>query len=81
MDKETVVRQYFNCLEEGNYHEIIQLFSKEAIILSPLYGEKKPGDFYAELFADTNRSKITLKNIFISVSHQNIVSALFLYDW
>ena len=80
MTPEDIIKNYFHHLENGNYQEIIGLFSETALIISPLYGERNPTTFYAELFSDTNRSKINLKNIFISTHHKNIAAAHFLYE-
>lgn len=81
MNIENIIREYLHNLESGNYQGITDLFSNNAIVISPLYGEKLVNDFYKELFNDTSQSKITLKNILISTNQENIAAAHFLYEW
>lgn len=81
MNKREIVEAYFKGLESGSYEQIIKLFTPQAIVHSPLYGKIKADKFYKELFAVTNNSKITLKNIFESVTIPNTYAGHFLYDW
>lgn len=81
MNTEEIVKSYFQNLEQGNYQGIIELFQVDAVVISPLYGEKKAVDFYKELFSDTSQSKITLKNIFVNTHSKNVAAAHFLYEW
>jgi len=76
-----IVKGYFQGLEAGSYEQVIQLFHKDAIIHSPLYGKINAQSFYKELFSATNKSKITLKNIFININNPKSAAAQFLYDW
>lgn len=80
MNVTEIIRKYLKGLEEGKYTNIIGLFSPEAIVNSPLYGQIKAADFYKELFKDTSKSKITLLNIFKS-ENPNIAAGHFRYDW
>jgi hypothetical protein len=59
---------------------MIKLFTKDAVVLSPLYGEKKAVNFYRGVFKDTFKSKITLLNIFRS-HNKGIAAGHFRYDW
>lgn len=79
--KAAIIKAYFHGLEARSYEQVIALFSKDAIVHSPLYGQIKADKFYRELFADTNSSKITLKNVFVSENNSNIAAAHFLYEW
>jgi len=80
MQIEKTIKEYLRELENGNYENIIKLFSPKAIINSPLYGKIKAKDFYKELFKDTLKSKITLMNIFKS-KNPLIAAGHFRYDW
>jgi len=75
--KETI-RLYLRTLEESNYSSLIELFTHDAVVDSPLYGKKRASEFYKELFKDTNSSKITLLDIFES---ENAGAGYFRYDW
>lgn len=79
--KVLVIKAYFRGLEMRSYEQIMDLFSDDAVIHSPLYGEIKADKFYSELFSDTESSKITLKDIFLSETISNVAAAHFLYDW
>tara|TARA_Y100000296_G_C5143318_1_gene242316 strand:+ start:115 stop:354 length:240 start_codon:yes stop_codon:yes gene_type:complete len=64
MESANIIEQYLKALEIGSYEEMMKLFTPDAIVHSPLYGEIKASKFYKDLFADTSESKITLLNIF-----------------
>jgi len=81
MDQKQVINRYFQGLEKASYEDVISLFAKNAIVLSPLYGQIEAATFYKELFAVTNNSKITLKNIFINPDNPKVAAAHFFYDW
>jgi len=68
-------------LEIGSADEIIKLFSPDAVVHSPLYGDVKAKKFYQELFKDTSKSKITLMNIFVSQNNPQIAAGHFRYVW
>jgi hypothetical protein len=75
-----IINQYLRGLQEGDYNKIISLFTKNAVINSPLYGKIKATKFYKELFKDTNKSKIKLINIFEN-KNKDAIAAYFIYDW
>lgn len=81
MSYETIIQSYFHNLEQRDYQKLIALFAEEAVVVSPLYGNKRATDFYKELFLDTSKSKITMKNIFTRSQQSNIAAAHFLYEW
>ncbi len=81
MQIEKTIKEYLKGLEVGSYENIIKLFSPNAIIHSPLYGEIKAKKFYQDLFKDTSKSKITLMNIFVSKNNPKISAGHFCYDW
>lgn len=81
MSKENVVKAYFQGLENGSYQDVIKLFSPEARVHSPLYGQVEAVRFYKELFLDTQSSKITLKNTFVNPENDNTAAAHFVYSW
>lgn len=81
MNQKQVINQYFKGLEKASYEDVISLFSKNAIVHSPLYGKVEAVKFYKELFSVTNSSKITLKNIFVNPDNPKVAAAHFYYDW
>lgn len=80
MKIEKRLTQYLQFLEKGNYQDIVQLFTPDAVIRSPLYGELPASAFYEQLLSDTTQSKITLLNLFADES-KRIGAAHFLYEW
>ena len=76
-----IIRQYLDNVESGDAEKVIALFSEDAIIHSPLYGNQPARHFFTKLFADTNRSIITLLHIYRSVDNEELYSAHFRYDW
>jgi len=81
MQIEKTIKEYLKGLEVGSYEDIIKLFSSDAIVHSPLYGEIKAKKFYQDLFKDTSKSKITLMNIFVSHNKLQTAAGHFHYDW
>ena len=81
MNKEELIRAYLRGLEIGKCKEILELFTNNATVSSPLYGEIAANVFYSELFEDTSDSKIELHDIFVKVSDSNKYAAHFHYDW
>ena len=81
MEIEKTLTLYLQALEEGSYEDIIELFTDDAVINSPLYGNIKVLTFYKELFKDTTKSKITLLNIFTSKNNRDVGAAHFRYEW
>jgi len=80
MELKETIKKYLSALEKSDYENLINLFVPNAIIHSPLYGEVEAEKFYEDLFKDTNKSVITLKDIFMN--EDNSKGAVnFLYDW
>ncbi len=80
MEHKSTIKKYLDALQNSDYENLISLFTSDAIIYSPLYGEVRANKFYEDLFKDTNKSVITLKDIFMS--EDNSKGAVnFLYDW
>jgi len=80
MESANIIEQYLKALEVGSYEEMMKLFTPDAMVHSPLYGEIKASKFYKDLFADTSKSKITLLNIFKG-KDDFIGAGHFRYDW
>lgn len=80
MELKETIKKYLSCLEKSDYENLIDLFASDAIVNSPLYGKARAKKFYNDLFSDTNKSTITLKDIF--TNEDNSKGAVnFQYDW
>lgn len=75
-----LVTSYLNALQESDYKSLIDLFSNNAVVFSPLYGECEAASFYQELLADTQQSAISLLDVFTNPNGTRI-AANFLYRW
>lgn len=74
------IKKYLQCLESLDYENLISLFSKEAVVHSPLYGTVAAAKFYKDLFKDTAESKITPLNIFTG-ENEDVAAVHFQFDW
>jgi hypothetical protein len=81
MDAEALCKSYLNALERSDLSAVSRLFTADAVAHSPLYGVRPAREFYAELFADTNRSETTLLNVFDSSANGSAVALHFRYVW
>lgn len=80
MDFSETLKKYLQFLEAGDYENLIGLFTKDAVVHSPLYGKVAAVDFYKKLFEDTSESKLTLLNI-LTGEKQNTAAVHFQFDW
>ncbi|PIR44510.1 MAG: hypothetical protein COV10_04665 [Candidatus Vogelbacteria bacterium CG10_big_fil_rev_8_21_14_0_10_51_16] len=80
MELKQIIKKYLSCLEKSDYENLIDLFIFDAVVNSPLYGKVEAEKFYKDLFSDTNKSTITLKDIFTN-EEKTKAAVNFLYDW
>ena len=80
MNKNEIAKKYLEHLENGNIEKVIDLFSNNGIVESPIYGIKKADEFYRELNNDTSNSKLFLKGIF-EQNDSNNLALYFAYKW
>ena len=80
MNKKKIARKYIEYLESGNLESLINLFSENGVVESPIYGIRKANEFYRELNDDTLNSELLLKGIF-EQSNSNNLALYFSYKW
>ncbi len=80
MDKKEIANRYLKYLENGNIEQVIDLFDKNGIVESPIYGIKRADEFYHELNNDTSNSELHLKGIF-EQNNSNELALYFTYKW
>ena len=78
---EKLCKEYLQALNEGNLNNVLNLFTSDGVVISPLYGEMSAKQFYTDLFKDTNQSDTKLRNIFISNMDETSVALHFQYKW
>lgn len=74
------INAYLKRLEAGEFTDLLDLFHPDAVVVSPLYGERPAADFYRELFEDTDHSILTPLRIFTDPANRS-GAAYFLYEW
>lgn len=75
-----IINAYLKALEAGDYPAIVALFAEDALVNSPLYGEKNARDFFRELLEDTDHAVLTPLRIFTNPDSSS-GAAYFLYEW
>lgn len=81
MNNDNIIRSYLSALEEGVLTKILELFTSDAIIVSPLYGIMSATEFYTSLCNDTAKSRITCHDIYSSSLNCAHGAAYFTYEW
>lgn len=79
--KTDICNQYLTALNEGNLKHVLSLFTPDAVVSSPLYGDLPASQFYSDLFEDTEQSDTTLLNIFKPEHETSSLALHFLYKW
>lgn len=77
----TLCLKYLNALNKSNLNGVLELFTDDAKIDSPLYGIKEANVFYKELFLDTSESNTTLLHIFENSDIDDSIALHFEYIW
>jgi len=81
MNVNELCHSYLSALNEGDLDKVLELFTEDAVVLSPLYGKMPAKDFYKELFRATNNSSTELLNIFSSKTENKSIALHFNYQW
>ncbi|WAC70116.1 nuclear transport factor 2 family protein [Microbacterium sp. SL75] len=77
-----LVEAYLEALSSADIDAVLDLFTPDGVVSSPLYGERSARDFYLTLFADTAASTLTLRQILISPAAAAPTLAFwFDFDW
>lgn len=76
-----ICKEYLDALNQNDLEKVLSLFTENAVIVSPLYGETAAASFFKDLFADTERSETKLLNIFDSSDKGDSMGLHFHYTW
>ncbi len=77
---QSVAQLYLKGLNEGDLEQVLNLFSHQAVVVSPIYGKRPARDFYQELFEDTFSSNTSLIRTVVDESESSMVLILS-YKW
>ena len=80
MSCEEVVRAYLVAMAAGDLDRVLDCFTPDGRVSSPVYGGVPVADFYRQLFADTRSASVDLKRIYESKSGAHL-AAHFSYRW
>ena len=80
ISRKEVAIKYLDSLEKGNVKELLELFTDNGIVDSPIYGILNANKFFNELKNDTLNSKLTIKGIFEEKA-SNQLALYFEYKW
>lgn len=72
---ESIIRIYVQALRDNDYQTMVSLFSKDAKVFSFFVGEKSPLDFFQNLFENSHRTKVEIRNIFFDADNKKTVAA------
>lgn len=74
-----LVSDYLAALEHSDLNRVLSLFADDGVVNSPLYGRLSAAEFYPKLFADTEESRLHLRQVF--TSGESSVAFWFDFDW
>lgn len=80
MTRVDIAKLYIKHLEHNEIDKVVELFSKDGIVHSPIYGSKPANEFYRVLQEDTAQSKLQLNGVF-EESQSNRLAIYFKYLW
>jgi len=80
MIKKEIAKRYIDFLSKGDVESIINLFTVNGKVNSPIYGEQKASDFYKTLSNDTINSELKLKGLFEDTDTGKL-ALYFKYKW
>ncbi len=80
MELNEIINLYFKYLKSANLDKLLALFSENAMVHSPIYGEMDVTAFYTQLFKDTEKSIIKIINIY-EICDVLSAAAYFNYKW
>jgi len=77
---ETIVT-YLGAMERGDLNMVCACFTPDAIVQSPVYGEMLVRPFYQQLFDDTVKVEISVRQIYCGRDSTDSWVAHFAYKW
>ncbi|AOS60873.1 nuclear transport factor 2 family protein [Actinoalloteichus hymeniacidonis] len=75
------IDRYLRLLAAGDAAGVLELFTDDGVVRSPMNGEIPAREFYPELAATTARSEITPVDVYLSTEQPNCAAVRFRYDW
>ncbi|MET0401112.1 MAG: nuclear transport factor 2 family protein [Cystobacter sp.] len=83
MTPDEIAKTYLSALEKSDLQTILQLYTPEGVVHSPLYGPRRAVDFYTALFKDTGRARIGLKGVTQGkqIDGRPLITIWFQFDW
>ncbi|NND15866.1 MAG: SnoaL-like domain-containing protein [Eudoraea sp.] len=80
LSKKSIAKKYLDHLQSGDLEQLLDLFSENATVDSPIYGVQIALDFFHDLLTDTQSSELELLGIFEEEGGNNL-ALYFTYKW
>jgi ketosteroid isomerase-like protein len=77
----TVVRRYLKAMEAGDLTGVLDCFTAEGVVVSPVYGTVSVRGFYEQLFADTVSTEVRIRDLYAAQGRPDRAIAHFDYVW
>lgn len=71
MSHETMIREYYRILQKHSYDPLMTLFSKEAVIVHPIFGNMPATDFFKILLDRAKSHEIAILTLFSALEQRN----------
>ncbi|WP_439534861.1 nuclear transport factor 2 family protein [Polymorphobacter sp.] len=78
MSREAPVRTYLAAQAAADLDTVLQCFTEDGKVSSPVYGGVPVADFYRRLFADTAHASVAIHTLFTA---ERKIAAHFAYHW
>lgn len=78
---ERTIRRYLHAMEANDLPGVLDCFTPDALIASPVYGKVPVRRFYEKLFADTVGARVTIRSLYSSPERPDLWIAHFDYVW
>lgn len=77
---EDLCQVYVDALTNADIDTMHRVFTREALVISPIYGKQDYAEFYEKLFADTVSSKVSLLTVLVSPRASKVAMHIE-YEW
>lgn len=81
MTAATVIRAYLRAMAAGDLAGVLDTFSADGVVVSPVYGAMAVRPFYEQLFADTIATEVRIRHIYVAEDEPRTAIAHFDYVW
>lgn len=81
VEREAVTRRYVQDLERADYKDIVQLFTKDAFVISTSRGKANAKDFFYSFLPEIVSAKTDLHQVFQKTADDDVMAARFHFEY